>query len=76
MAEKQKTVPIKPLRLTKEDKIPLCKNCRMYEKNKANDCGYCHLMPPIMVPEGDLYDWSYPVVNNDDWCSQFLRATN
>lgn len=64
----------------KTDCVMQCANCAFYRGIEADEAGEeygrCHRNPPVMVPEGEMYSFDFPTVNETDFCGEFARADN
>ena len=49
-----------------------CKDCRWYRREEVFKSGECMVKPPKIAPSGNCYR---PIVNEDDFCMRFWRAT-
>lgn len=47
-----------------------CQRCKLF-RPEGDDFGMCHRYPPSLFMDEDGMNFTFPVVNNDDFCGEF-----
>jgi hypothetical protein len=55
-----------------EDRCPFCEFAEFGEE----ECGDCHLNPPVIIVICDEVESCYPTIFLDGWCGQFKRKVH